>query len=174
MEVSCQLHAPATLPPHGKEPKYPLNKKLGGPRTGPEILEKTLSLAAAGIRTTVRPTPWRSRCDYYVLCLQQHAHLSPSISSSLALNCCLPTHCSVQVSAPLSTVNGASITLGRTRLDEWSTRHGYLYVTNHNTYKIQTTMPLVEFEPAIPASERQQNHALVRAATRITSPLWTV
>jgi len=31
MEVSDGLHAPAALPP-GKEPPYPLDRKLGGPR----------------------------------------------------------------------------------------------------------------------------------------------
>jgi hypothetical protein len=32
MEVSCQLHAPSSLPP-GKTPKYPLDRKLGGPQS---------------------------------------------------------------------------------------------------------------------------------------------
>jgi hypothetical protein len=32
MEVSCQLHAPAALPP-GKEPRYPLYGRLGGPQS---------------------------------------------------------------------------------------------------------------------------------------------
>jgi len=32
MEDSCQLHAPAALP-HGKRPLYPLNRRLGGPRS---------------------------------------------------------------------------------------------------------------------------------------------
>jgi len=30
MEVSGQLHAPAALPP-GKSPRYPLDRRLGGP-----------------------------------------------------------------------------------------------------------------------------------------------
>jgi hypothetical protein len=30
--MSGQLHAPATLPP-GKEPWYPLDRKLGGPQS---------------------------------------------------------------------------------------------------------------------------------------------
>jgi hypothetical protein len=29
MEVSCQFHAPAALPPW-KEPRYPLDRRLGG------------------------------------------------------------------------------------------------------------------------------------------------
>jgi hypothetical protein len=32
MEVSGQLHAPAALPP-GKEPRYPLDRRLGGPKS---------------------------------------------------------------------------------------------------------------------------------------------
>jgi hypothetical protein len=37
----------------------------------------------------------------------------------------------------------------------------------HTTYKRQTSMPLASFEPAIPASEWQQTHALESAATEI-------
>jgi hypothetical protein len=32
LEVSCQLHAPDALPP-GKEPWYPLERRLGGPQS---------------------------------------------------------------------------------------------------------------------------------------------
>jgi hypothetical protein len=31
MEVTCQLHAPGVLP-SGKEPRYPLDTRLGGPQ----------------------------------------------------------------------------------------------------------------------------------------------
>jgi hypothetical protein len=63
-------------------------------------------------------------------------------------------------------------TLGRTPLDEWSTRRRDLYLTIHNTHKRQTSMPPAGFEPVIPASERQQNHALHRAATVIGEKQW--
>jgi hypothetical protein len=33
MEVSGQLYAPAALPP-GKIPRYPLDRRLGGPQSG--------------------------------------------------------------------------------------------------------------------------------------------
>jgi hypothetical protein len=46
------------------------------------------------------------------------------------------------------------------------TRDRPLYLTTHNTHKRQTSMPLAGFEPAIPASERPQNYALDRAATK--------
>jgi len=42
-----------------------------------------------------------------------------------------------------------------------------LYLTTHNIHKRQATTLPVEFEPAIPASERPQTHALDRAATTI-------
>jgi hypothetical protein len=38
----------------------------------------------------------------------------------------------------------------------------------HNTQERQTYIPLVGFEPAIPASQRPQNHTLDRAATGIS------
>jgi len=45
-------------------------------------------------------------------------------------------------------------TLGRTSLEEWSARRRDLYLTTHNSYKRQISMPPAGFEPAIPASER--------------------
>ena len=58
-------------------------------------------------------------------------------------------------------------TLGRTPQDRWSARRTALYLTTHNTHRRQTSMPPAGFEPAIPASERLQTHALDRAATGI-------
>jgi hypothetical protein len=43
-------------------------------------------------------------------------------------------------------------------------------MTTHNNYNRQTSMLPAEFEPAIPASERSQTHALDRAATGIGTP----
>ena len=59
------------------------------------------------------------------------------------------------------------ITLGKSPLDKWSARRRDLYLTTHNTHKRQTCMPLARFEPAIPASQRLQTHALNRAAKEI-------
>jgi hypothetical protein len=56
-------------------------------------------------------------------------------------------------------------TVGRTPLDEWSTRRRDLYLTTHNTHNRQTFMPLVGFEPTIPAGERPQTYVLNRAVT---------
>ena len=56
-------------------------------------------------------------------------------------------------------------TLGRNALDEWSARRRDLYLKTHNNHNRQTSMFAAGFEPAIPASERQQTHALDRAAT---------
>ena len=55
-------------------------------------------------------------------------------------------------------------TLGRTPLDEWPATRRDLYLTTHNTYNRQTSMPRAEFEPTILASERPQNYASVGAA----------
>jgi hypothetical protein len=33
MEVSGQFHAPASFPPGGKSPRYPLDRRLGGPQS---------------------------------------------------------------------------------------------------------------------------------------------
>jgi hypothetical protein len=62
---------------------------------------------------------------------------------------------------------GITITLSRTPLDGRSARRRDLYLTTHNTHKIQTSMPPVGFEPAIPASKRPQSHALDRTAAGI-------
>ena len=45
-------------------------------------------------------------------------------------------------------------TVGRTPLDEWSTRRRDPYLTTHNTHNRQTSMPPVGFEPTISADER--------------------
>jgi hypothetical protein len=53
MGVSGQRHAPAALLPWGKDPQYPLYRKLGGPQSwsGHRLEEK--SFASAGDRTPV-------------------------------------------------------------------------------------------------------------------------
>ena len=51
-------------------------------------------------------------------------------------------------------------TCGRTLLYEWSSRRRDLYLTTHNTYNRQTSIPPAGFEPATPARERPQTHVL--------------
>jgi hypothetical protein len=58
MEVSGQLHAPAALPP-GIKPRYPLDRRLGGPQSRLNAGEKRKSLALPGIE----PVPARSYTD---------------------------------------------------------------------------------------------------------------
>jgi len=60
-------------------------------------------------------------------------------------------------------------TVGRTPLDELSARRRDLYLTTYNTQKRQAFRPPAGFETAIPASERQQTHALDRGPTGIGS-----
>jgi hypothetical protein len=59
---------------------------------------------------------------------------------------------------------------GRTPLDEWSVCRRELYLTTHDTYRRQTSMPPVGFEPVTSGSEWQQTHALDRVATGIVFP----
>jgi hypothetical protein len=65
------------------------------------------------------------------------------------------------------TITLSLTTLGRTPLNELSSRRRDLYLTAHNTHKRQTSMPPAGFEPAIRASERPQTHASDRAAIGI-------
>jgi hypothetical protein len=48
MEVSGQLHAPAALP-WGKSPRYPLDRRLGGPQRGSGRCGEEKNLALPGI-----------------------------------------------------------------------------------------------------------------------------
>jgi len=57
-------------------------------------------------------------------------------------------------------------TLDRTPLDEWSARRSHLYPTTH-IHKRQISVPPAGLEPAIPASERPQTHAVDGAATGV-------
>ena len=50
-------------------------------------------------------------------------------------------------------------TLGRTPLDEWSSRRRDLYLTTHNIHNRQISIPSAGFEPTISTSERPQSHA---------------
>ena len=56
-------------------------------------------------------------------------------------------------------------TPGRTPLDEWSARRRNLYRTTHNNHNRLISMPLVRFEPTIPAGERPLTYALDRAVS---------
>jgi hypothetical protein len=51
-------------------------------------------------------------------------------------------------------------TLCKTPLDKLSTQYRDLYLITQGKNKRQTSMPSAGFEPAIPASERRQTHAL--------------
>jgi hypothetical protein len=55
-------------------------------------------------------------------------------------------------------------TVGTAPLDKRLDSRRHLYLTTHNTHKRQTSKPSAAFEPAIPATELPQRHALDRAA----------
>jgi hypothetical protein len=63
---------------------------------------------------------------------------------------------------------------GRTLLDGWSARRRDLYPTTDNTHKRLTSMSPAVFEPAVPAIELPQSHALDRAATGISTTFFSV
>jgi hypothetical protein len=56
-------------------------------------------------------------------------------------------------------------TVGRTPLDEVSTRRRDLHLTTHNTHNRQTSTSPVGFEPTISAGERPNTYVLDSAAT---------
>ena len=62
------------------------------------------------------------------------------------------------------------ITVGRTSLDEWSSRRRDLYLTTHNIHNRRTSMPPVGFDPTISAGGRPQTYTLDHAATGTGGP----
>ena len=56
-------------------------------------------------------------------------------------------------------------TVGRTPLDEWPAHRRDFYLTTHNNYNRQTSVPSVGFEPMARAGKQPQTYALDRAAT---------
>jgi hypothetical protein len=58
-------------------------------------------------------------------------------------------------------------TVCRIPLDEWSAHCTDLYLKTHSTHHIQTSMPLVGFEPIISAGEEPQTNALDHVAPGI-------
>jgi len=61
-------------------------------------------------------------------------------------------------------VSISDTTFGRNPLGEWSARSRELHLTPHNVHKGQTSMSLAGLEPAVPASDLPQIHALESAA----------
>ena len=58
-------------------------------------------------------------------------------------------------------------TLGKTLLDDTSSRRTDLCLTTYNTHMRQTSVTPAGFELVVPASEPSLTHALNRAATEI-------
>ena len=63
-------------------------------------------------------------------------------------------------------------TVGRTPLDEWSTRRRDLYLTTHDTHNRQISIPPVGFKPKMSAGERPQAARLLRSWVRIPPRAW--
>ena len=60
---------------------------------------------------------------------------------------------------------------GRTPLEEWLVRRRDLYLAKHNTHNRQIPMPPAGLEPAVPAIELRQTHALGLTAIEIAPTL---
>jgi len=58
---------------------------------------------------------------------------------------------------------------GRNPLEEWSARRRDLYLATHNIHEGQISLPPAGLEPAVPAIELQQIHALDLAVIEIGS-----
>jgi hypothetical protein len=63
--MSDQLHASAALPP-GKEPQYPLDRRLGGPGAGLDDMEKKIFLTIPGLKLHPLNHPARSQSLYRI------------------------------------------------------------------------------------------------------------
>jgi hypothetical protein len=157
MEMSDQLHVPAALPQSKEETNW---------------IEGCLSRRALGPVwnwITIPPFPSRS----LVTTPTQLSNLSSWETNNTSFFLFPPCGSTAPRGLGLLIFRGFTIThfrhttLGRTPLDEWPARRRDLYLTTHNTHKRQTSMPLVGFEPTIPASEQPQTHALDHAATGI-------
>jgi hypothetical protein len=92
MEVSGQLHAPAALPP-GKDPRYTLDRRLGGPQSRSGCCGEEKHLAPARNPTSaVHPYARRDATDTAVIrteCIPLYIYFSLDFSLQL-LHLCVP------------------------------------------------------------------------------------
>jgi hypothetical protein len=86
MGVSGKCHAPAALLPGGKDPRYPLYRRLGGPqsRSGQRLEEKSFRLCRGSNldRPVIQPvaryyTDWATRLTKKQLLLLYHSKNEP-------------------------------------------------------------------------------------------------
>jgi hypothetical protein len=82
LEVSNQLHASAVFS-RGKRPRYPLERRLGGPRTGPDDMKsrKILPLSEFELRSLDRPTVASRYTDFVI-----SAHISVPLQVNNSVN----------------------------------------------------------------------------------------
>jgi len=80
----------------------------------------------------------------------------------------LPTHCECRALLQHLTITHTHPhTFGLAPLDDRSAHRRDLYLTTHNTHMRQASITTAQFKSAIPASERPQTYAWVRAADGI-------
>jgi hypothetical protein len=144
----------------GKEPRYPLSSKLGGPQSRSELFLENRKISC-DCRESNHDHPIRSLVTILTPLSRLHKLKTFSSNNATAPSGSAPPHYQGL------TITLRHSTLGRTPLDEWSARRRDLYLKTHNTHNRQTSMPPAGLEPTIPASERPQIHALDRTATGI-------
>jgi hypothetical protein len=96
MEVSGQLNAPAALPPGKVPPRYPLDRRLGGPqsRSGRRGEEKILDPTG----TPQTPSPVSRYTDYAIPCRAALFRICSYIYIAHIVNTVLLAVCSILVS----------------------------------------------------------------------------
>jgi len=79
--------------------------------------------------------------------------------------CCSPTRAKASPFLRFLDHTKRRTAVSRTPLDEWSDHGRNLYLTTHNTYQRQTSMPPAGFELTISAGDQPQTYAFDCAAT---------
>jgi hypothetical protein len=141
MGVSGQRHTPAALYPRGKDPRYPLYRRLVGPRADLDTEARGKNHFCLCRGSNVDLPVVLSVATHYTE-LPQISYLIIISSSTVFIRTLAASHRRFVYLVK---------TLGRTRLDERSARRKGLYL--HNT-ETQTSISRAGFEPTIPLTKR--------------------
>jgi hypothetical protein len=132
----------------------------------PRVFSYWINVLCVTLNTAHRSFPetalivWPLQWSRRVFSVKQNMNLYTVISISAFVSFCSPSLFCLLVRSRCRGFlfsldhTQAHTTVGRTPLDEGSARRRDLYLRTQTLYKRQTPMPLVEFEPTIPASAR--------------------
>jgi hypothetical protein len=140
MRFGCQLYSRESTP------LFLWDRRLGSLRDRSEHCVGTNILVSAYNRSTNPRISDSQLRQYIAVCFFCLWRFDPILGHGLTLR------------GFAITLTGHT-TLGRTPLDERSTRRRDLYLTTHNIHKRRTRMPQAGSEPTIPARERPHSHA---------------